>query len=111
MRLKRALIAGIAFLGLSALASGCVGPTWSTVDLVNAENALTEAKAANAEQLAPYEYYRAQELLRKANEEWGYSDFGTAREYAELALEFADKARKKATTDPWNGPPEQAISE
>ncbi|OIP31854.1 MAG: hypothetical protein AUK47_21695 [Deltaproteobacteria bacterium CG2_30_63_29] len=96
---------------IALLMMGCVGPIWSTADIMSAENALKEAEAVNATTKAPYEYYRAQELLRKANEEWGYSEFGKSRSYAEAAKDFADKARTKANTDPWVGPPTSAISQ
>jgi hypothetical protein len=42
---------------------------------------------------APYEYYAAQEYLKKAREEVGYSDYEPAIEYAREARTFARKAR------------------
>jgi len=94
---------------LGALATACVGPIWSTVDINSARDALAEADAADAEKLAPYEYNRAVELLKKAEEEWGYSEFQRARDYAEEARDYALEAREKASTDPWKGRPEGAI--
>lgn len=90
------------------LISAC-GPIKSTTQISNAETSFEAAKLANAEKLAPYEYYMAEQLLNKAREEWGYSDFEMSADYAEKARDFADKAREKASTDPWNGPPSSAI--
>ena len=42
---------------------------------------------------APYEYYAAQEYLRKAREEVGFSDYEPAVDYARQARTFALKAR------------------
>ena len=42
---------------------------------------------------APYEYYSAVELIHKAREEVGYSDYEAAVEYAREARTFAQKAR------------------
>ena len=109
MRHRFAMVLGALVLAL--LFSGCVGPMWSTADIMAAENALEQAKAADAEQLAPYEYHMAQEMLRKAQEEWGYADYGMSREFAEKAKESAEKARAKASTEPWNGPPTSAIAQ
>lgn len=105
-RFKLALVMSA---GLLFATTGCVGPIWSTVDLRAAESALEQAEEANASELAPYEYQRALELLKKAREEWGYSEFGTSRRYAEMAREYAEQAREKASTEPWTGPPEAAI--
>lgn len=102
---------GLCFLvlGLCVCVMSACGPIKSTTQIGNAETSLEAAKLANAEKLAPYEYYMAQELLRKAREEWGYSDFEMSADYAEKALDFAEKAREKASTDPWQGPPASAI--
>ncbi len=108
MRHRFAMV--FAALVLALLFSGCIGPMWSTADMMAAETALEQAKAVNAEQLAPYEYHMAQEMLRKSQEEWGYADYGTSREYAEKAKDSAEKARAKAATEPWNGPPASAIA-
>ena len=97
------------FVLLTLVLTGCVGPIWSTVDINGAEKKLAEAESVDAKSLAPYEYTMAQQYLRKANELWGYSEFGTAREYAEKSKDFAEQAIKKVNADPWNGPPEGAI--
>lgn len=103
---------GLGLLLAASIAAGttaCVGPIWSTVDIRAAEAAVAEAESARAAELAPYEYQRAIELLKKAREEWGYSEFGAARTYAEKARVLAEQAREKASVDPWQGPPSQAI--
>ncbi len=85
--------------GLLAIASilGC-GPIVSGVQIVNANIALSAAETAGAKKHAIYEYTAAREYLQKAREENAYSDFWAARNYADLALDYAAKARKKAET-------------
>ncbi len=111
MRFRSVLVVPVLFSAVALLMTGCVGPIWSTADIMSAETALEEADAVDAATKAPYEYHRAQELLRKANEEWGYSEFGKARDFAEASKDFAEKARAKANTDPWVGPPTSAITQ
>lgn len=82
--------------------SGCA--IGSTVKISDAEEAVAAAKAANAEQLAPYEYYSAVEYLKKADEIWGHSKHGTSYSYAKKAIEFANAAIEKAQNDPWVSP-------
>lgn len=65
---------------------------------------MEKADAVNAAERAPYEYYMAQEYLRKAEELWGYSQFGYSAEYADKAFEKANEAAKKAQTSPWKSP-------
>jgi len=74
---------------------GC-GPIVSGVEIVNANIALSSAETAGAKKTAIYEYVSAREYLQKAREENGYSDFWAARIYAEKALDYATKARKRA---------------
>ena len=78
----------------SALA-GC-GPIVSGVQIVNANIALSAAATAGAKRAAVYEYTAAREYLQKAREENAYSDFWAARIYADKALDYAVRARKKA---------------
>jgi hypothetical protein len=61
-----------------------------------ADLAIQQAELEGAEELAVYEYVSAVEYLEKAREEWGYSDFQHAEEYAERALEMARQARQRA---------------
>jgi hypothetical protein len=100
--MKKWLVLGI----LSMLACGC-GPSLSTSRISDAKDALASAEAANAKTLAPYEYTMAQEYLRKADELWGYSQFGYSSDYAQKAIEMAQAAENKAKTDPWKSPLEE----
>ena len=79
------------------------GPIVGGVDIVNANIALSSAETAGAKRSAVYEYTAAKEYLQKAREEYSYSDFWAARNYAEKAEGYAVSARKKAeamsTTD------------
>ncbi len=77
-----------------ALCLAC-GPTQSTIVINEAEVAVERARLAGAEQRAPYEYFSASEYLHKAKEEWGYSDFEAALDYAALSKQFAEEAKKK----------------
>jgi hypothetical protein len=61
-----------------------------------ATTAVEQARAGQAEQHAPYEYYAAREYLHKAREEAGYADFEAAIEYGRKAEELARKASKLA---------------
>jgi hypothetical protein len=61
-----------------------------------AAHALAQAELADAEHLAPYEYTRAREYLRKAREEAGYSSFENAANYGRRCEEMAGKARALA---------------
>lgn len=102
MNINRRVIACFLLL-ISILMCGC-GPIMSTSRRQDAEEALKQAKAANADTLAPYEYTLSQEYLRKADELWGYSEFGYSVEYAQKALEMAQAAKEKAEVDPWQNP-------
>jgi hypothetical protein len=88
-------------LVLCALAvSGCGGVHYA-IAVNSAASRLEEARAVGAEQLAPYEYYYAQEHLEQAQveaAEASYSDAAnlaeTAEEYARKAVELAQSARR-----------------
>lgn len=81
-------------LGLLALgASGCGGVLYA-VEASSASSKVNEAKAVGAEKLAPYEFYLAEEHLRKASEEASQANYGDAVDLAEKAEEAADKAIK-----------------
>ena len=68
----------------------------SGVQIIKADIELSAAEGAGATQYAIYEHTAAEEYLHKAREEHGYSDFSAAREYADRALDYASKARKRA---------------
>ena len=65
------------------------------------------ARVMDAELYAPYEYTMAVNMLHKAKEEWGYSDFEAAIDFAAAALEHAEEARKIAKDSPLRGKPVQ----
>lgn len=85
------------------LMSGC-GPIMSTSRRIDAQEALTKAEAVNADKLAPYEYTLAREYLRKADELWGYSQFGYSSDYAQKSIDMAKEAEEKAQNNPWKSP-------
>ncbi len=80
-------------------AVGC-GPITSTTAIADATVALEAAEAANAEKFAVYEYTMAQECLRKAKEEEGYSEYQPAIDLAKKARKFAEKAKELSVTSP-----------
>ena len=83
---------------------GC-NPVRSTARISAAETALEQARVAEAHIKAPYEYTTAAYFLHKAKEEWGYSDFEAAYDYAAKARTAADNARTRAKENPWKGSP------
>ncbi len=85
----------IFLLAAFGVLAGC-GPIVSGVQIVNANIALSAAETAGAKRTAVYEYTAAREYLQKAREENAYSDFWASRIYADKALDYAVKARKKA---------------
>lgn len=105
LRATRRLYTSI-LLGLTAIvfSAGC-GPIQSTSRISDAEVSLERARVAEAETRAPYEFFSAYHYLYKAKEEWGYSDFEAAYDYATLARRAADDALRKAKEDPWTGHP------
>ncbi len=97
----------LALVALAATALAC-GPTQSTVRINEAEVALEKAVLNEAENLAPYEYFKAKEYLYKAKEEWGYSDFEAALDYADRSKEYAEKATVKSKGTPMDAKPIKA---
>jgi hypothetical protein len=92
------------FLALAFLMGGC-GPVQSTSRISDAEVAFERARVVEAHEKAPYEYYTAIYYLHKSKEEWGYSDFEAAYDYARDARQAAEAAILKAKEDPWEGSP------
>lgn len=90
---------------LSLSGVGC-GPIVATSSISRAEKLVTEAGSQYAEQYATYQYISAVEYLEKAREEWGYSDYQAAHEYATRALEQARAAidRVRNRTDALGNP-------
>jgi broad specificity polyphosphatase/5'/3'-nucleotidase SurE len=75
--------------------TGC-GPIVSGVQIINVNIALSAAETAGAKRAAVFEHTAAKEYLQKAREEHGYSDYWASRIYADKALDYAVRARKKA---------------
>jgi ABC-type molybdate transport system substrate-binding protein len=61
--------------------------------LASSEEELEQIEIGQPRCDAPFEYYSAQEYLRKAREEVGYSDYEAAVEFAREARTYARKAR------------------
>lgn len=80
--------------GLLLFAPGCAGR--AAYYLVDATRSYQEAVDAGAEERAPYEFTLAQEYLRKAREEDGYSDYQAAETLAKRAAEEAKRAKEIA---------------
>ena len=97
-------VAAVLFGSAALLSVGC-GPVQSTTGISAAEGSIERARVHDAEQYSPYEYYRAQHYLYKAKEEWGYSNFETARDYAREARRSADAAIANTQEAPWRGHP------
>lgn len=76
---------------------GCVGPiSYLSTVTVDAQRYVAEAKTAEAEQYAPYEYWSAVTYLKMARQKAGYADYQVALKYGELAIAHAKKARRKS---------------
>ncbi len=85
----------VALLLLVSFGAGC-GPMISGVKILRAGVRLSEAETAGAKIDALYEYTAAVEYFKKAREEHAYSEFWTARRYADKAIYYAEQARQKA---------------
>jgi hypothetical protein len=78
-------------VGLALCATGCGGVHYA-IAMGSASSRLEEAKAVGAEQLAPYEYYYAQEHLQQAQIEAAQASYSDAANLADEAEEYASKA-------------------
>lgn len=94
----------LVLMALVIIATGC-GPIQSTQRISEAEVAFERARVAEAQIRAPYEFWSASHYLYKAKEEWGYSDFEAAYDYATQARRAAEAALLKSREDPWAGHP------
>ena len=59
---------------------------------------MSDAKLAQGDRYAPYEYTAAEEYLHKAREEAGYAQYQDAIEFGRKAEELAHRARAIALT-------------
>jgi len=83
-------------LGLALLAPGCGPIEYLNQITRKASQAVAEAKKADAERWAPYEYWGAIEYLHKAREEGGYADYQAAIKLGKKAADLAQQARTLA---------------
>ena len=86
-------------LALLLLLLGGCGPIASTGPMLQARDLVEFARAAGSERFAMYEFTMAREYLAKAREEWAYSDFQKAREYSDLAADYAKRAMARTKRD------------
>ncbi len=103
MQARRPLRVFIASLAL-CMVWAC-GPILSSSEITSASDALERAASVDAVDYATYEFVSAEAYLGKAREEWGYSDFQVAVDYARRARDFAIQAYERAVRDPARGAP------
>lgn len=84
---QRLLVALVTSLGVG----GC-GNAVFALEASAASRNVEEARAIGAETLAPYEFYYAEEHLKKAQSEAAEADYGDARLLAAESNEYALKA-------------------
>lgn len=91
-RLERALVVLVSAGALW----GC-GPTRYLKEVSgSARHAVIEARAAGAEELAPYEYWSAHEYLAMAKDTAARADFEQSLEYGNKAERMARRAKRAA---------------
>ncbi len=83
------------YLLLSASLAGC-GPFGYLKKVAkDANRSVAEAKAAGAEEHAPYEYWGAVSYLEQAKVMMAYSEYERSFDYGERAAALAEEAKKK----------------
>jgi hypothetical protein len=99
------------FVTLVAGLGGC-GAARGTYFLVDAEQRLQDAREQGAPE-AVYQWTMAEEHMKKAYEEWGYSDYEAAERMAGLAVSWAQKADEAVTSQktPSPEPAPEAVPE
>lgn len=98
--IRQVMIVALCVVG----ATGC-GSVVVASRMNDALVAIEAARAADADQFAPYEYYLAKFYLYKSREKWGESQYEKSQEYAEEAKKSASIAKIKSMEDPWSGSP------
>lgn len=96
----------LAFL-IALLAAAC-GPVRATSVIGDAQAAITRARAAGGERVAPYETVSAELYLAKAREQQGRAQYGAAEELARQSLRFAQEAIERAGQGRSQGTPAPA---
>lgn len=87
----RKALAGLAVSLLLTQLCGC-GGAWYALSVNSATSKVEEARALQADQYAPYEYYYAKEHLQQAQVEAAEASYSDAARFAETAEEYAQKA-------------------
>jgi hypothetical protein len=85
-------LAVFVLLASASSALGGCGAVYYTAQIHSAESRVEQARAVGAEQFAPYEFYFAEEHLKKAKTEASEASYGEAATYAEVSEEYARKA-------------------
>lgn len=81
----RILLLALVFL------TACGPASYLWIVAKDATRSVAKAKAANAPEFAPYEYWGAETYLHMAREKAAYADYELARKYGRLAVEMAEK--------------------
>ncbi len=82
-------------LSVGLAATSCA-PIQSATVISRAEEELRTARLAGADDLAPYEFTKADLYLKMAKEREGFSDFEAAKYFAEEAQRLALAAKENA---------------
>jgi hypothetical protein len=91
---KGAVISTLATL----IASGCGPIEYANQVSLKAASAVSDAKRAQGDRYAPYEFTAAEGYLHKAREEAGYAQYQDAIEFGRKAEELAHRAHAIAVT-------------
>lgn len=92
VRRARALASSVL---IGSLAAAC-GPIQSGTVLVEATAEVAAARAAQADELSPFEFEAAEAYLHKAREEQSYADYEVSVGFAEKSRDCARVARMRA---------------
>lgn len=95
---QRRVSVGVRLASMAVLAaslSAC-GPIQTIHYVQETQSELEVAKAADAETLAPYEYFSSMAYLEKVREENGYAEFATCVDFGQKALKYAKSAKAKS---------------
>ena len=93
MKTPRTGLAAVVLLSAAIGSPGCGGALYA-IQVNSAASKVAQAREIGADRLAPYEYYYASEHLTKAMSEASEGDYSDAKEFADIAEEYADKAIK-----------------
>jgi neutral trehalase len=83
---------GIGLIGLLGFVA--CGPIQATTAIVRAEEEARTAKLIDADKAAPYEYTKAELMLRMAKERQGFSDFEASKTFADNATRYFAEAKE-----------------